>query len=299
MGRGSARGFRFSGFSVLCLLFSVFCSLSSAPCPLVYADKIYLKDGKVYEGKVLGKSERRYLFGLDLAGEQMPISFFMEDVAKVEMSKDSAGKQIPYLKEVEAFKVEVKEEKPTVYEVSLYKKNPDAAPQAFTDAEARSFLKPEEFDYYARFNEITKKFADKFSAIDEMFKDLTMTTKDDFESAKQYMDDLYFQLNALHAPEVFKQAHLFYLGSVKAMYLAFNALGQGLLDEAGRQIKVSQESRERSLLMFREILENRHAIQPAAEPAAGEARKAAPQVAGAAQPAPQAQVPGTTKAVTK
>ena len=66
------------------------------------ADKIYLKNGKVYEGKILGRSDRRYLFSMDAGGESLSVSFFLEDIAKVELGKDSIDKQIPYLKEVES-----------------------------------------------------------------------------------------------------------------------------------------------------------------------------------------------------
>ena len=74
------------------------------------ADKIYLKNGKVYEGKVLGRSDRRYLFSLDADGESLSVSFFLEDIAKVELSKDSVAKQIPYLKEVESTQMTVEQE---------------------------------------------------------------------------------------------------------------------------------------------------------------------------------------------
>src|SRR5512135_2808211 len=72
-----------------------------------WADRITLKDGKVYEGKILGKSDRRYLFSLSVDGDAFPISFFIDQVEKVEMSQDTVEKQIPYLKEVDILKVPI------------------------------------------------------------------------------------------------------------------------------------------------------------------------------------------------
>ena len=77
---------------------------------LVFADKIYLKSGKSYEGKLIGKSDRRYLFSVNASGETFEMSFFPEDVEKIELDKESMEKQTPYLKEVETFKVPVKED---------------------------------------------------------------------------------------------------------------------------------------------------------------------------------------------
>ena len=44
------------------------------------------------------------------------------------------------------------------------------------------------------------------------------------------------------------------LQSVKASYLAFNALGQGMLDEAAKQIKISEDSKQRSIDEIRDIV---------------------------------------------
>ena len=62
----------------------------------VFADKIYLKNGKVYDGKIIGRSPRRYLFALDLDGSSVQLSFFTEDIEKVEWGKNTVQEQIPY-----------------------------------------------------------------------------------------------------------------------------------------------------------------------------------------------------------
>ncbi|MEK7849794.1 MAG: hypothetical protein AAB213_03110 [Candidatus Omnitrophota bacterium] len=230
--------------------------LSVASCSLAYADKIYLKNGKSYDGRLVGKSERRYLFALDIgSGDSVQVSFFTEDVEKIELGKDTVESQIPYLKEVESLRVEVNESGPKVYEISLYKESQGKkADPTFSEQELRKSLSREESEYYQRFNEILKKYVDKFSAIQNIYMNLTTATREDFESAKQYMDELYFELNNLFVPETFKKSHISYLQSVKASYLAFNALGQGMLDEAAKQIKISEDSKQRCMEEIREII---------------------------------------------
>ncbi|MFH0940535.1 MAG: hypothetical protein V1840_01610 [Candidatus Omnitrophota bacterium] len=247
-------------FPVFCFLFFIFCFLLSVLCPLnSYADKIYLKNGKNYDGRLVGKSERRYLFALDTGpGESVQISFFTEDVEKIELGKDTVESQIPYLKEVESLRVEVNKNDPKVYELSLYKESQGKkAEPTFSEQELRKSLSREESEYYQRFNEILKKYVDKFSAVQNIYMNLTTATREDFEAAKQYMDELYFELNNLFVPETFKKSHISYLQSVKASYLAFNALGQGMLDEAAKQIKISEDSKQRCMEEIREIISKR------------------------------------------
>ena len=68
------------------------------------------------------------------------------------------------------------------------------------------------------------------------------------------MDELYFELNNIVVPDLFKRSHTEYLESVKATYLTFNALEQGVLDEATKQIKISEDSKERSMADFRDVI---------------------------------------------
>jgi len=165
--------------------------------------------------------------------------------------------------------VSVKEQESKVYEFSLYKKGLGGAGTVnFTDVQVRKILNKEEFEYYDKFNGINRKYADKFSAIDSIYENLTTATKEDFLAAKQYMDGLYFELNGLVVPAMFKKSHITYLQSVKATYLAFDALEQGILEEAAKQIKISQETKETSLLLFREILMSKQASMPQAVKAA-------------------------------
>lgn len=235
--------------------------LFMAGCPLACADKIYLKDGKSYDGRLVGKSERRYLFALDTGGgESIKVSFFTEDVEKIELGKDTVESQIPYLKDVESLRVDVNKNDSKVYELSLYKESQGKkAEPTFSEQELRKSLSREESEYYQRFNEILKKYVDKFSAVQNIYMNLTTATREDFEAGKQYMDELYFELNNLFVPETFKKSHISYLQSVKASYLAFNALGQGMLDEAAKQIKISEDSKQRCMEEIREIISEKKA----------------------------------------
>lgn len=231
------------------------------------ADKIYLKDGKVYEGKVLGRSDRRYVFSLDAGGESLPISFFLEDIAKVELGKDSVDKQIPYLKEVESTEMAGDKQKSKVYELSLYKK--DQAPSAeapFSTADLAKLLSKQEYEYYQNYNDVLNRYADKIVLIQDIYANLTTATKQDFANAKGDMEDLYFELNSLAVPEIFKKSHVSYLESVKATYMAFGALEQGMLEEASKQIKISEESRQRSVSEFREVILDRKSAKTTASP---------------------------------
>jgi len=201
------------------------------------ADKIYLKNGKIYEGKLIGKSEKRFLFSVNADGVTFQMSFFPDEVEKIELDKDSMEKQIPYLKEVETLKVQVKEEekeKSKTYELSLFKESAVGKLEmpTFSEAELKKILKQDEAEYYERFNEILKRYMDKFAAIQDIYMNLTTATKEEFGSAKSYMDELYFELNNLFVPEAFHKSHVSYLESVKANFLAFTALEQGMLDEA-------------------------------------------------------------------
>ena len=246
-----------------CYLLSVACCLFSVLCCSAYADKIYLKDGKVYEGKLLGKSQKRFLFSVNVEGETFQMSFFPGDVKNLELGKNTVEEQIPYLKEVETTKISVQEEQPKTYEMSLYKEGQkDAQMPAFSVKEVKSVLNNEEAEYYQHFNETLNKYIDKFSAIQNIYMNLTTATREDFAGAKQYMDELYFELNNFFVPGAFKKSHMAYLESVKANFLAFQALEQGVLDEAAKQIKIADESKLRSVNAIKEIFKARHENQP-------------------------------------
>ena len=225
-----------------------------------YADKIWLKNGKVYEGKITGKSDRRYLFSLNIDGENFPISFFIDQIEKVELSKDTVATQIPYLKDVESMKVPVKEESSKIYEFSLYNKNQNdamAADLPFTEADIRKLLSKDEWEYYQRYNQVIQRYADKLVEVQDIYANLVSATKADFARARQTMDELYYELNDIPAPLAFKAYHGNYLDSVKAMYLAFSALDRGQLDAASHQIKISDEAKARSINLFRELISSR------------------------------------------
>lgn len=234
---------------------------------LAFADKIYLKNSKNYEGKLIGRSDRRYLFSVNISGEIFEMSFFPEDVEKIELDKESMEKQTPYLKEVETFKVPVKEDqednKSKVYQLSLFKEGEGAlGTPAVTEKEIKSFLNKEEAQYYQRFNDILARYVDKLAAVQNTFQNLTAATKDDFSAAMQYMDELYFELNNITVPEAFKKSHTLYLESIKANFLTFRALGQGLLDEAAKQMKIAEEDKQNATSEFREIIVSRKSSGP-------------------------------------
>ncbi|QAT17714.1 hypothetical protein BU251_08270 [Candidatus Velamenicoccus archaeovorus] len=219
------------------------------------ADKIILKNGKVYEGRILGKSDRRYLFALDTGGTTMQLSFFLDDVDKVELDKQTVDRQIPYLKEVESLKVPVSEGNETVYEMSMYKKGQlEGDQQFFTMAEIKEILTKEEFDYYKKFLDITTRYADRLIAIDNLYQNLPTATRDDFANARQSLDLVYSELNALTVPPLFKQGHEAYLAYLKATYMVFGALERGLLDEASSQMKAAEQAKQQSLMSFRQVI---------------------------------------------
>jgi hypothetical protein len=228
-------------------------------CFSVFADKIYLKDGKSYEGKLIGKSDRRYLFSMTVGGESFRMSFFPEDVEKIELGKDTVEEQIPYLKEVESFNVEAKEDKSKTYQLSLYKESQSgvAEPHRFSEKELKKSLNKQESEYYTKFNAILKKYIDKLQFVQNLYLNLTVATREDFAQAIQYMDEVYFELNNIYVPEAFKKSHVSYLDSLKAAYLAFNALLRGMLDEASKQIKISEESKQHSMEQFRQVIVSR------------------------------------------
>lgn len=251
--------------------FSIFYLLSSIFCFSACADKIYLKDGKVYEGKLLGRSPVRYLFSVNFEGEPAEVSFFLEDVEKIELGKDTVEEQIPYLKEVESLQVEVKEQQPKTYEFSLYGKNQAPVGQpVLPESELKKKLNKNEYEYYQRFNDILKRYADKYAAIQHIYLNLTTATREDFISAKQYMDELYFELNNLFVPEIFKKAHVTYLGSVKATFLGFDALEHGKLDEAAKQIKQSEDSKQNAIAQFQEVIVTKTPAPPESQAASSE-----------------------------
>ena len=133
----------------------------------------------------------------------------------------------------------------------------------FQNTDLVKLLNKEEYEYYKGYNEILNEYADKIVAIQDIYADLTKATKQDFADAKGSMNDLYFELNSLVVPEIFKKSHVSYLESVKATYMAFGALEQGLLEEASKQIKISEESRQRSVSEFREVILDRKNVKTA------------------------------------
>jgi hypothetical protein len=218
-------------------------------------DKIFLKSGTSYEGKLVGKSDKRYLFKVNSEGEVFEMSFFPEEVEKLELGKDSMDREVPYLKEVEPLKVPVKAGKPTVYELSLYQESVGKTDTpSFTEQELKSKLSKEEVEYYDKFNDILKRYTDKLFFVQNVYVNLTTATRDDFELAKGYMDSLYFELNNIVVPETFKKSHGYYLQSVKANYLTFSALKQGMLDEAAQQMKITDENKQASMAEFRQVI---------------------------------------------
>lgn len=239
---------------------------------MVFADgdKIFLKNGTSYEGKLVGKSDKRYLFKVNSEGEIFEMSFFPEEVEKIELGKDSMDREVPYLKEVEPLKVPVKVGKPAVYELSLYQESVGKtdAP-SFTEQELKLKLSKEEAEYYDRFNDILKRYTDKLFFVQSVYSNLTTATREDFESAKGYMDSLYFELNNIVVPEAFKKSHSYYLQSLKANYLAFSALSQGMLDEASQQIKITDESKQASMAEFRQVI----ALKESSNPSVGAVKK--------------------------
>jgi len=222
------------------------------------ADKITLKNGKVYEGRILGKSDRRYLFALDTGGTTMQISFFLEDVDKVELDKQSVDRQIPYLKEVESLKVLGGEGNETGYEMSIYKKGQlEGDQQFFTMAEIRGIMSKEEFGYYEKFLDITTRYADRLVGIDNLYQNLPTATREDFAGARQSLDLVYSELNALTVPPLFKQGHEAYLAFLKETYMVFGALDRGLLDEASSHMRAAEQAKRQSLLSFRQAIMQR------------------------------------------
>jgi len=233
--------------------------VSFGAAPPAAADKIFLKDGKVYEGTVVGKSDRRYLFAVKAGDEEIRLSFFVEEVDHVDMEKDSAQRQIPFLKEVEKVKFDVGKQQ-TGYELSLYKKEQKGAFDAtrwYSLKEIQEVLDEEEFAYYQAFGGITQRFAPKFVIIDTMYADLSVATKDDFETAEVYMRDLYEELGGLKVPRAFRRSYEMYREAVKAISLSFDALEKGALEEAARQTQISQENRAEGMKLFREVVQSR------------------------------------------
>ncbi len=220
-----------------------------------HADKIFLKDGKNYEGKLIGKSDRRYLFVMKIDNEEFKMSFFPEDVERIELDEDTVESQIPFLKDVDTFKVPIEKDQSRSYELSLYKESQiKAADSKFSEDELKGVLNKQEAEYYVKFNNILQKYVDKFQMIQNLYLNLTTATREDFARAKEYMDQLYFELNSIFVPDAFKGSHSLYLESVKASYLAFSALQQGMLDDASKQTKISEDTKQRSMSEFRQVI---------------------------------------------
>jgi hypothetical protein len=239
---------------VLFILAACFCGAAS----MAYADKITMKDGKVYEGRITGKSDRRYVMALDAGGEEVSVSIFTDEVDKVEMGRESVKRQIPYLKEVE--KVKVKTGGSRIYEMSLDRKtgaSQGTDPTAITHDAALKSLDDKERAYYEKFDAILKRHEEDFVYIEQLYADLPKATPEDFVQAKQLMDQVYFEVNALEVPTAFKPAHMLFLNSVKATFLAFGALEKGLLEEAQQRINESVQGKLLAAEARRELLEVR------------------------------------------
>ena len=275
------RLFRFAVLLVFCAAW-----MACGPVRLARADKIFLKNGKVYEGKVVGKSDRRYLFVVKAAGEEMPLSFYIEEVDRVDMEKDSVERQIPYLKEVGGVTFNVGGSKKG-YALDLYKKEQKGsfgASDWYSLAEIQEVLNKEEFAYYQQFGEITSRYAPKFIIVDTMYADLSQANTDDFELAKTYMHDLYYELSHLTVPPAFRTSHDTYLEAVRATSLSFDALEKGVLEEATRLTQVSQENRVSGMTLFRQVVQSRRPSPKKDEGAAPQAPEVAPEVAPEAVP---------------
>lgn len=254
--------------SRLFLALAVFSGVLTAD---VFADRIYLKDGKVYEGKLIGQNDQRYLFSVLLGEEYIRMSFFPEDIERLERDKETVQTTLPYLKDVESFKISFNEDQPKVYEATLYKESQEkAGDSSFLEGELQGALSEKESEYYRKFNHVLKKHIDHFSYIQNLYINLTTATREDYAQAKQYLDQIYFELNNMKAPEIFQRTHGLYLESVKAGFMVFSALERGLLEEASRQIKISEETKQQSMLEFRNIIMERgeKTSGPASQPSA-------------------------------
>lgn len=263
-----------AGKSRLVILFFLFLFLFAARAES--ADKIFLKDGKVYEGRLKAQSDKRYLFSIGEGEEATDISFFVEDVDKVELDKQTVKRQIPFLKEVESLKVEG-DKKGEGYELSLYKKGQlEGNRDFFTAEEIRGILNDEEFAYYSNFTGATSRHADELVLIDNICQNLPQATHEDFVSAKKTLDQLYFEVNAVPAPPIFKESHQAYLDFIKSSFTVFGALERGLLDEASRQMSISEQSKRKALLSFRQAILQRKQEKMPEHPAANDAALTAP-----------------------
>ncbi len=226
---------------------------------VAFADKIYLKDGKMYEGKLIGRSDRRYLFAIDVDGTPIQMSFFPEDVEKIDMGKNTREEQVPYLNEVESLKVNVKEDDPKVYELSLFNEASQEGAAAeggfsFSEKDLIGALTEEEAEYYFKFNQVLARYTDKLAAVQVIYLNIAQASRDDLATAQKCYDDMYFDLNHFPVPDSFKRPHQAYLDSVKAAFLAYGALGERQLDEALQQFKVSEDAKAASLAFFRSVI---------------------------------------------
>ncbi|MGE5280160.1 MAG: hypothetical protein ACM3L6_05420 [Deltaproteobacteria bacterium] len=225
------------------------------------ADKIFLKNGKVYEGTVVGKSDRRYLFAVKAGDEQIRLSFFTDEVERVDMEKPTAERQMPYLQDVK--KAEFGDKKEGAYEISLYNKEQKGAFDTtdwYTVDEIRDVLTEKEFAYYQAFNELVNRYAPSFVVIDTMFGDLSQATKEDFERARDSMGDLAGELGALSVPPAFRRPHEAYVNAAQATARVFEALEAGRLEEAGRLAQASQEGRIAAMNLFRQLVQGRRQV---------------------------------------
>jgi len=258
----------------LCCVILFACGTLFLGASRALADKIFLKNGKVYEGKVVGKSDQRYLFAIQTGGKSLRLSFFTDEVDRVDMEKDSVQRQIPFLKEVKdvSFNVPGRER---AYEISLYNKEQQKsafeATDWYTSAAIKEVLTEDEYAYYEAFGDIAKRFATKFVVVDTMYADLSVVTRDDFETAKVYMVDLYEELAALKAPPAFRESLDVYMTAVKATAMSFDALGARNLETASQQAQISQEYRVKGMKMFSQAVQVRRVpTEPTSKPGAKE-----------------------------
>ena len=230
-------------------------------------DRIHLKDGTVFDGKIVGKSTKRYLLGVDMGGKKIYMSFFMDEIQKVELDEETAKAQIPFLKEVENFHVSSGTGK-DFYEMTLFKddQSESVRQEGAADRTVRFDFDEQEAVYHERFGQIQKRYARKFAVIQDIYANLTTSTKDDFLRAKSYMEGLVFELENTPVPEAFKKCHALYLLSAKAGYQAFDALEQRRLDEAAAQTTISEDNRTRAMQEFRRVVLSRQVQSPTAEP---------------------------------
>jgi hypothetical protein len=156
-------------------------------------------------------------------------------------------------------KVEVKEDDPKVYELSLFNEASQNGASSgggfsFSEKEIVSALTEEEAKYYFKFNQVLARYTDKLAAVQVIYLNIAQASREDLATAQKCYDDMYFDLNRFPVPDSFKGPHQVYLNFVRASFLAYGALGERQLDEASRQFKTAEDAKAESLSLFRSVI---------------------------------------------